>query len=118
MMSMGNHMEATHSCSYMCALSAGTEEEGNWCMLWDNTESWNAARLKGTGASFCMSGFNFISDQGDFPTFPMFPSIKDPAWLAKQVRRGPQNKTARAPPASGTTPPAGGEHEGHAHHHG
>jgi hypothetical protein len=115
MMSLASQFEATHMCSYMCALSSGTEEAGNWCLLWDNIDT-AAARLKQAGSSFCMSGFNMMTDNGDFPTFPLFPSLKDPTWLAKQNRRGPQNKTVRAPPAAGA--PAADNHEGHHHHHG
>lgn len=77
------------------------------------------ARIKNVGTSFCMAGFNFMSDRGDFPTFPMFPSYKSKQWIAEQpMRRGPQNSESRpswALPQPGAEQPSEAEH---AHHHG
>lgn len=118
-MSIGNLVEATHICSYMCALSSSNADmRGDWCLLWEDVEA-AGARIKNVGTSFCMAGFNFMSDNGDFPTFPMFPSYKSQQWLAQQPRRrGPQNTDSRpswAMPQPGAEQPSVSEHT---HHHG
>lgn len=39
-MSIGNLMEATHICSYMCALSSSNNDmRGDWCLLWEDVEA-------------------------------------------------------------------------------
>lgn len=101
MMSMGNLVEATHICSYMCALSnTSPETAGDWCLLWNGQGSEAAAQQ--SGATYCMSGFSFISESGDFPANPAFPSRKDNQWLQQQpMRKGPQNKAERVDATAG-----------------
>lgn len=112
-MSMANLLEATHICSYMCAMSSySPDNSGDWCLLWDNVDA--RAKLKSAGPSFCMTGFSYMSDKGDFPTFPMFPSFKSKEWLQQQpMRRGPQNTKTRQPT---TEQPAAAPESEHAHH--
>lgn len=39
-MSIGNLVEATHICSYMCALSSSNPDmRGDWCLLWEDVEA-------------------------------------------------------------------------------
>jgi hypothetical protein len=39
-MSIGNLVEATHICSYMCALSSNNADmRGDWCLLWEDVEA-------------------------------------------------------------------------------
>lgn len=97
MYSLANLIEATHICSYMCALSGtNPETSGDWCLLWPE----EGFKQQQSGATYCMSGFSFISEQ-DFPTSPTFPSRKDPQWLRQQVMRKGARHVAKTPKDNG-----------------
>jgi hypothetical protein len=133
LMSVGALFEATHACSYMCALSAfSPADKGDWCLLWGTPEEAKMRQKTGImavsgGPTYCMTGYSMMSEQ-DFPSFPLFPSVKDPEWLSKQpFRKGPQNKLKRAPVPSESGAGRGGhggnvgdgghgEHGGHGGH--